>query len=56
MKAMKEIEIKFGKVKGHSGEEFNEIADRLAVKATNDITEEKISVGRVYNVSSPENR
>lgn len=56
IKAMQEIEIKFGKVKGHSGEEFNEIADRLAVKATNDITEEKISVGRVYNVSSPENR
>ena len=56
MKAMEEIEIKFSKVKGHAGEEFNEIADKLAVKATNDISEEKISIGRVYDVSSPEDR
>ena len=56
MKAMEEIEIKFSKVKGHAGEEFNEIADKLAVKATNDISEEKISIGRVYDVSSPKDR
>lgn len=56
MKAMEEIEIKFSKVKGHAGEEFNEIADKLAVKATNDISEEKISVGRVYDVSSSKDR
>ena len=56
MKAMEEIEIKFSKVKGHAGEEFNEIADKLAVKATNDISEEKISIGRVYDVSSSKDR
>ena len=30
---MKKIDIKFVKVKGHSGDKYNDIADKLAKKA-----------------------
>lgn len=53
---MKEIKVEVRKVKGHSGERFNEVADKLAVKAIEDLELEKIPSGGVINVNCPENR
>lgn len=44
------------KVKGHSGEKFNELVDSLAVKACQDIEMENLTGGATYNVSLPKNK
>lgn len=51
--SLKGIEITMQKVKGHSGERYNEIVDALAVKACDDIEQEIIVGGVTLNVSLP---
>lgn len=51
-----DVEIIMQKVKGHSGEKFNELVDSLAVKACQDIEMENLTGGATYNVSLPKNK
>lgn len=40
--------VEFYKIKGHAGEEYNELADKLAVKGSEEILTGNISIGGVY--------
>ena len=49
------MSVEFQKVKGHSGEKYNEIVDKLAVLACDEIESEKLIGGVTKNVNIPKN-
>lgn len=52
LKISNQIKTNFEKVKGHDGEKFNEIVDKLAVQGSKDIADEIIKNGDVNYVSN----
>lgn len=55
MKIVNDVKVSFVKIKGHAGEKYNELVDKLAVRGSKDILDEIIQEGKVYRVSQSEN-